>query len=154
MTRRVFISGVLAGPVVLNADAAADAWELVTALAAALAEDNASGFLDRMDKNMPGLDDLSRNVRAMLEQANVQSSVSPLANDGGDSARKVQLDWELRLKPKSLTNPLGTDLNSQGGARPLVEREEAVTLELRRDGKKWKVTKVDPIAFFSAANFR
>lgn len=154
MTRRVFLGVAIVAPGILRADAAAEAWDLVTALAAALAEDNASGFLKRFDAKMPGFEDLSRDIPAMLQQANVQSSISPISNEGGESARKLQLDWELRLKPKALTDPLATDLNSQGGATPVVQREEAVTIELRKDGRNWKVAKLDPIAFFAPPDFR
>jgi hypothetical protein len=153
MTRRIFLAQAFL-PVLLKADAAADAWDVIAAMAAALAEDNASGFLKRVDEKMLGFGDLSRNINAMLQQANVQSAISPLANDGNDTARTLQLDWELRLKPKALTDPLGTDLNTQGGSAPLVRREEAITVDLRRDGKKWKVTKIEPAGFFAPPNFQ
>jgi hypothetical protein len=153
MIRRVFLAQAFL-PVLLKGDAAADAWDFIAAMAAALAEDNASGFLKRVDEKMPGFGELSRNVNGMLQQANVQSEISPLANDGNDTARSLQLDWELRMKPKALIGPLGTDLNSHSGAEPLVQREEAITVELRRDGKKWKVAKLEPIGFFAPPNFQ
>jgi hypothetical protein len=153
MNRRIFLAQAVL-PVLLKAGPAADAWDVVAAMAAALAEDNASGFLNRIDDKMPGFGELSRNVTGMLLQANVQSSISPLANDGNDTARQLQLDWELRMKPKALTDPLGTDFNTQRGSEPLVEREEAVTVEFRRDGKKWKAIRLEPIAFFAPPNFK
>ncbi len=132
MTRRLFAFL----PALLVADSSADAWDTVAAMAAALAEENADGFLKRIDAQTPGYDQLSSSIQALLTQTDVRSVITPLANDGTDSERTLQLDWELRLKPKN------NDVR-------MSAREQAVTVRMRREKKGWKVVKIDPIAFFA-----
>ena len=136
MTRRVFAFL----PVLLLADEASDAWDVIAAIAAALAEENAPAFLKRIDPKMPGYSDLSTNITALVQQADVQSVITPLANVGDSSERTLQLDWELRLKPK-------------GDTVRMVMREEAVTAQLQLQNKKWLITKFEPIAFFAPPQF-
>jgi hypothetical protein len=136
MTRRLFAFL----PVLLLADEASDAWDVIAAMAAALAEDNADGFLKRIDPKMVGYGDLSTNVTALIQQADVRSAISPIANEGDASARTLQLDWELHLKPK------GNNVHS-------VSREEAITVQLDRLNTKWRITKLEPVAFFAPPQF-
>jgi hypothetical protein len=154
MTRRLFLVQAACLPVVALADSAEDAWDEVAAMAAALAEDNASGFLKRFDKDMPGYQELESKVTALLQQADVESHISALANDGGPAERTLQLDWQLRMKPKGFVTPLSDEPQRHSGDQRLDEREEAVTIVLRRDGKKWHARKLEPIAFFAPPNFR
>jgi hypothetical protein len=137
MTRRLF--ALL--PALLFADPAADAWDIVAAMAAALAEDNADGFLKRVDPKTPGFDDLSTAINALVQQTDVQSAITPLSNEGTDAERTLQLDWELRLKPKNDTVRMTT-------------REQAVTLQMRHVKKTWIVIRIDPITFFVPPVFR
>lgn len=142
MTRRVFLAQALL-PLVVSADDADDAWNVVAAMAAGLAEDNAPAFLKPIDRNMPGYEALATNVRAMLDQAEAQSSISALSNVGVEGTRTLQLDWQLHLKRK----------NAALDEPRILTREEAVTVEFRKSGKKWLVVRIEPAGFFAPPNF-
>jgi hypothetical protein len=134
---------------VLKGDGESEVWAVVASMASALAENNAPGFLKPVDRNMPGYADLSTNVEGLVQQADVKSSISPLSNEGTESARTLRVDWELRMYPRGGESPLSTDTNSQGNIARMQRREQAVTLQFRRVEKKWQVSKIEPIAFFA-----
>lgn len=137
MRRRLFV--LL--PTLLFADSAGDAWAVVAAMAAALAEDNADGFLKRIDPHSPGFDDLSTSIEALLRQADVRSIITPIRNEGNDAGRTLELDWELRLKPKN------DDVR-------MTLREQAVTIQMHREKKRWRAAQIGPVSFFAPPDFR
>lgn len=143
MNRRTALALLAAAAIPTQAaDPESDAWETVAQMAAALADDNAEGFLNRVDPSTPGYDDLTSKIRAMLQQADVHSSISPLRNEGDAAARTLELDWELRLTRKS------------DGSEPRMDvREQAVILDLRLDRKRWRASKIDPLSFFDPPDF-
>lgn len=148
MTRREAIA-VLGAPALLKADAESDVWEVLASMAASLSEDDVPGFLQPVDRNMPGYGDLSTNLNAMILEVNVRSMISPISNEGNESERTLQVDWELHMYPRGNQSPLSTQNNSQGDIARMQTREQPVTLRFRKPGKKWRVTKIDPIAFFA-----
>ena len=109
------------------ADERTDVLEVVAPLAAALSDGDAAAFLGGIDKNMPGYGDLVAGVTALLNEAEVTSSVEFLSRKG-DTA---ELDWYMQVKSKE-----------QVGVT--AERHQTVTVRL---GKK-KVLSVGPVAFF------
>jgi hypothetical protein len=142
MTRRellVLMGSAAALPV--RADSASEVWDVVAAMAAALAEDNAPGFLKPVDLRTPGYDLLAQDVTGMLMQAEAQSGILPVRNEGDDWGRTVEVNWELRLRRK------GNDLRTE-------TRRVPVTLRFVREGKRWKVVGMDPISLFAPPNFR
>jgi hypothetical protein len=142
MTRRTAVLLFSAAPLALRAaDSAADVWSVVAVMAAALAEDNPEGFIKALDPRMPGYDKLVAAARGIILQADVHSAITPIDNQGDDSARTLSVTWELRLTRKG--DPTRMDV-----------REEAVTLNFRRDGKRWLVTNVDPVSFFNPPDYR
>ncbi len=142
MRRRVFLGGML-GAWAAAADSGDEAWAVVAAMAAGLAEDNAEAFLKPIDRRMAGYGELERNVRAMLDQAEARSSIEALSSVGQDETRTLVLDWELHLKRKNVAHD----------EPRIVTREEAVTVELRKVGKKWLVGGIEPAGFFAPPNF-
>lgn len=143
MTRRRFIavSAGLAAMPHLRADSASEVWDVIAAMAAALAEDNAPGFLKPVDLKTPGYDLLAQDVTGMLLQAEVESGILPVRNEGDDWSRTVEVNWELRLRRK------GNDLRTE-------TRRRTVTLRFTREGKRWQVIHLDPISLFAPPNFR
>jgi hypothetical protein len=139
MTRRVFLFAGSALP--LLADSTSDAWDVIAAMAAALAEDNPPGFMRPVDMKLPGYDTLSRDVQGMLAQSEAQSGINLISNEGDDFARTIVVEWELRLKRK------GPDLR-------MDVRRQGVTLKLVRERKRWMVVSIDPISLFAPPNFR
>jgi hypothetical protein len=112
--------------------------DLFTSMAAALSEVNVPQFMDAFDKDMPEYGQVQTGVTALLNQADVTSSVEPLSDDGDDSKRTVELDWYLEIK----------SLLPDG---PVVRRREVVHCELRKEKKHWKIVALKPIDFFGPA---
>ncbi len=130
------------------ADAHDDVIDVVTSMAGALSETgdravtrtaNVSKFMSAFSKDMPDYDTLEKNVTALVDSADVSSSILPLTEDGSDQMYKIDLDWLLEIR----------SLEPDG---PLVRRREVMHCELRKEKKKWKVVALKPIEFFAAAN--
>ena len=125
------------------ADAHDDVNEVVTSMAAALTDVNISKFMAAFSKDMPGYATLQNNVTALVNQAEVSSSIQPVTEDGDDQARSIDLDWVLEVR----------SLEQDG---PIVHRREVVHCELRKDQvhkkkPQWKIVAIKPLDFFSPA---
>ncbi len=110
----------------LWADSQADVMEVFASMAAGISDNNPSEFLKALDKDMPGYGDLKTGIEALVNQAELASSVEPIKNEGDDSKRTVNLDWYLQIRSRF---PDG----------PIVNRREVIHCELRKDGKHWKI---------------
>jgi hypothetical protein len=137
------------------AEAHDDVLETVTKMAAALTEvngdgvasnsANVAGFMSAVSKNMPDYDTLKNNVTALVNNAEISSSIQPLTEDAGGETYKIDLDWLLEVR----------SLEQDG---PLVRRREVVHCELRQEqsGKnksenkpRWKIVALKPVDFFA-----
>ena len=118
-------------------DPAAEAWDVVATMAAALAEPNDAGFMKPISKAFEQHDQIARQVRALIETNNVVSSISAVVNEGDDKRRTLEVDWYLEIQPQS------------AGAS-LTQRRENVKLTMTRTGRRWMITALAPIAFFAA----
>ena len=134
---RSCVIGILAC-VALIADAHDDIIDLFASMAAALSEINVPQFMDAFDKAMPDYDKLKTNISALVNQAEISSSVEPLKDEGDDNKRTVELDWYLEIR----------SLLPDG---PIVRRREVVRCELRKDKKRWKIVSLKPLEFFAPA---
>ena len=114
--------------------------DLFASMAAALTAVNAPQFMAAFDKNMSGYDKLKDQVDALVNQAEISSSVEPLKDEGDDSKRTVELDWYMEIRSVA-----------QDG--PIARRREIVTCELRKEGKRWKIVSLKPVEFFAPAKF-
>ena len=94
-TRRALLFGALAAS--LRADSADEVWELLSSAASDLSASHGSEFLRAFDPAMPGYEDLRNNVTTLLGQADVQSSIELVSNEGDGRSRKVEVDWLLRI---------------------------------------------------------
>jgi hypothetical protein len=121
------------------ADAHSDVIDAVTSMAGALIEVNVPNFMSAISKDMPEYDTLESNVAALVNQAEVSSSIQPLMEDGDDQTRKIDLDWTLEVR----------SLEQDG---PIVRRREVVHCELRKEKKHWKIISLKPLDFFAPAN--
>ena len=122
----------------LIADTHDDVVDLFASMAAALSEINVPQFMDAFDKEMPAYEKLKSAVTALVNQAEVSSSVEPLKDEGDDTKRTVELDWYLEIR----------SLLPDG---PVVHRREVIQCELRKEKKRWKVVSIKPLDFFGAA---
>jgi hypothetical protein len=120
----------------LYGDDAQDVWGLLTEEASALSEGNTQAFLAGFDPSMPGYEMLRMNVSALLEQNQVQSSIELLSEEAIGGMRTVDLDWFLQIVEQQDT----------GG---LTRRRERVRCRVAKQGKKWRITALEPISFFA-----
>jgi hypothetical protein len=134
MTRRAAVLILCAASA--HADAAPDAWGAITTAASSLAQSNSSAFLACFDKEMQGYETLRANIGALLMQAEVISSVDQLENRGDDQTRTLELDWLMRMRPRS-------------GVAPTIQREERVKCVVTKRGQKWRITKFEPLSLFA-----
>lgn len=121
----------------LRADTHDEIVDHFAAMAAALADDNAPGFLARIDKGMPGYEDLKIQINAMVDLASVASDIDPQKDTGDNQQRSVDLDWYLVMRSKL---PDG----------PLVRRRQVIHCDLRKEGRHWKIVTMTPLSFFAA----
>ena len=132
MTRRA----LLLIPVTLcfAADPAGESAAVITELAASLTARNAQEFLAAFDRNMPGYDKLRANVTALVSQAETQSYVDIVKNEGDDKARTLEITWELRVQ-------------REGDAIASARREVRITCKMEKQGKRWRIVVFDPLDF-------
>jgi len=118
-------------------DTEADVRDLLTGLASDLASENARSFMLKIDRGMEGYSGLEANVQAMVKAADVANSIEIL--DFNDKTGKVQvtLDWYLELRHREGAELLSTE-----------RRREQVKCSIEKRGKKWIVTKLEPLSFF------
>jgi hypothetical protein len=135
MTRRLLLALPLAAPL-FAADASEQAYELAASAASYLSSGNAEGFVDLLDRSMPGYEEFTTQVRGLLLQTEVQSSVVVLRNEGDEAARALELDWFLQLRARDDT-------------ASVLRRREVVKCQVRKAGRKWKFFTFSPQTLFA-----
>ena len=134
MTRRALLLVPFAAR--LRADSAQQVWDLFTSLASALSAGDASAFLNAFDPAMPGYEALRASVTALLREAEVQSSIELVGEEGDDRSRAVELDWLVHI------------VDRQDGA-VAERRQERVKCRVEKSGKKWRIAALEPLQFFA-----
>jgi hypothetical protein len=124
----------------LLADTHDDIVDRFAAMAAALADNNAAGFMAGVAKSMPDYDRLQAQVESLVGLAMVASDIDPQRDTGDDRQRSVDLDWFLSLRSKQ---PDG----------PTVQRRQLIHVDLRKEGKHWKIVAIAPLDFFAPPDF-
>jgi hypothetical protein len=120
----------------LAADPAQEVLDLVTGMAASLSAGNAREFLAAFDPAMPGYQQLRENVNALTRQEAVESFVDVASDEGDAQKRTVQLNWRMRLKRNS-------DATASTG------REQVLKCRFEKQGRKWRITALEPVDFFA-----
>jgi hypothetical protein len=121
---------------VATADPAADLLKVFRDAAEALTNDDASAFLDSFDRNMPEYATLRSNVEGMLAAYEVGSTIEMVSDEGDDHTRNVELDWLLLATRKDAINSAQET------------RRQVVKCRLERRGKRWKITRLEPVDLF------
>ena len=134
MTRRTLLLVPLA--TCLRADSAQQVWDLFTSMASALSAGDAAAFLNAFDPAMPGYEALRAGVTALLREAEVQSSIELVEEEGDDGNRAVELDWLVHI------------VDRQDGA-VAERRRERVKCRVEKSGKKWRIASLEPLQFFA-----
>jgi hypothetical protein len=135
LPRRVALLSLLSVPL-FGDDPEQEIFDLFARMAARLSEDNVVEFLGEFDRSMPDYQELRTNVTALLEQSQVQSSVTVLRNEGTATERTVELDWFMQITERYDT-------------QAVTRRRELVRCTVRKTGKKWKVSAFAPLALFA-----
>ncbi|HTX35650.1 MAG TPA: hypothetical protein VME43_11530 [Bryobacteraceae bacterium] len=143
MTRRMVLLSSLAP--LLRADSAQQVWDLFGSMAGALSAANPQIFLSAFDKAMPGYNQLSVDVTALLNEFEVQSSVDFNKNDGDDQKRTVEADWLMILRPVENTNFKMPNVE----VLATVQREQVLKCTVVKQGRKWKIVALEPLTFFA-----
>lgn len=138
MTRRALFLAPFAACAAARprADSGQEVWDLFASLAAALSEGHSGEFLKGFDPAMPGGDKLRADVTGLLRQAQVQSSIEMLGNEGDDRVRRVELDWILRIDSRQ----------DAGGS---VRRRQNIKCRVAKAGRKWRIVAWEPLDFFA-----
>jgi len=135
LTRRAILFAATAAA--LRADAADDAWDTIASAARTLSDaGSAIPFLSFFDPKMTGYETLRTNVPALMNQFSLQSTLELQENDGSNTARDVEVDWELRM----------ADL---GDGLSVKRRQERVKCRVEKQGKKWRITSFVPLSLFA-----
>ena len=146
MTRRQSITAILftaaAARQNARAEAADDAYDVIAEIARSLAENDFSGFTQRLDRDVAAVDQFANDVRRLLAEYQFTSSIKPISNTGDDTGRRLELDWYVELKARSY------DLR-------LVRRQALVTCGVTKVpaiGKKkarWLLTSIESAGVFA-----
>jgi len=121
---------------VATADPAADVLKVFRDAAESLTNDDAAAFLDSFDRNMPEYATLRSNVEGMLAAYEVGSTIEMVSDEGDDHTRNVELDWLLLATRKDAINSAQET------------RRQVVKCRLERRGKRWKITRLEPVDLF------
>ena len=137
MTRRALLLAPLLLPLAAGsaADPAQEVVDLITSAAASLSAGNAAAFLAAFDRAMPGYETLRANITALERQAEVQSSIDLVENEGDDRRRSLELDWILRIRREQEATP--------------GRRQQRVKCRVEKSGKKWRIIALEPLEFFA-----
>lgn len=139
MVRRGFLMLVAGVPAVVAM--AAEPSDVFGALASALAERDAASFAGQFEAGMPGLDRLRADVAALVEQADVISSIDFVSRRDEEGAAVLEVDWAMNLQSR----------NGAGG--PTERRRRVLTARLKQSGKHWRIVSLEPLEFFRPPQF-
>ena len=123
---------VLAGALLASALTAfaqsppAEVMDVFRGAAEALANRDADAFLDQFDPKMPQYETLRAEIQELFGVAQeIGSTLDVITFDGN----KLELDWLLKID------------NNQ-------PRRQIVKCQVEKQGKKWKITRLEPVEFF------
>lgn len=124
-------------PASVRAEPPAGVLQLFVNAAEALANGDASAFLEQFDKNLPNYAALRERIEGLLGAHEVGSSVEVISSEGSESKQTLELDWLLILNHKNA-------INAQKETRRRVVR-----CSVERRGRQWKITAIAPLDFFA-----
>ena len=104
--------------------------EVFRDIAEALANRDADAFLDQFDRQMPGYETLSDEIRELLAVTQeIGTTVDVISDEGDEQKRSLELDWVLKFDTDD-------------------PRRQIVKCRAEKQGKKWKITAFEPVEFF------
>jgi hypothetical protein len=104
--------------------------EVFRAVTEALANQDADAFLDQFDPKRPRYEKLRDEIQELFGVAQeLGSTIDVISDEGEGQKRTLELDWLLQID----------------NAEP---RRQIVKCQVQKQGKKWKITALDPVEFF------
>ncbi len=104
--------------------------EVFRAASEALANQDADAFLDQFDPKMPQYETLRDQIRELFGVAQeIGSTIDVITDEGDDQKRTLELDWLLKIDNDDA-------------------RRQIVKCKVEKQGKKWKITALEPVEFF------
>jgi len=104
--------------------------EVFRDIAEALANRDADAFLDQFDRQMPGYEKLRDQIRELLAVTQeIGTTVDVISDEGDEQKRSLELDWVLKFDTED-------------------PRRQIVKCRAEKQGKKWKITALEPVEFF------
>ena len=104
--------------------------EVFRDLAEALANRDANGFLEQFDRQMRDYDKLRDEIRDLLAVTQeIGSTIDVITDEGDEQKRSLELDWLLKIDNEE-------------------PRRQIVKCHAEKQGKKWKITALEPVEFF------
>jgi len=86
-------------------------------------------FLDKFDSRMPGFAAFRDEILALVAASHVGSVIEFVTDEGDDHMRKLDLDWLLQIEDQQ-------------------PRRQILKCTIERQGRKWKITALEPLDFF------
>ena len=104
--------------------------EVFRAVTEALANQDAEVFLDQFDAKMPQYEKLRDEIQELFGMAQeIGSTIDVITDEGDEQKRTLELDWLLKVDNDD-------------------PRRQIVKCQVEKQGKKWKITALDPVEFF------
>ena len=103
--------------------------DLFRSVAEAMVNQDAREFLSYFDSKMAGYDSLRSEIESLLDHGAVTSDIEFVTDKGSDDAHDLQVDWLMQIPDE----------------RP---RRQVVHCRIERQGRKWKITLLEPVDFF------
>jgi len=128
---KLLAGSLLAAALTLVAqDRPAPQMEVFRDIAEALANRDADTFLDQFDRKMPGYETLRAEIRELLAVIQeIGTTIDVISDEGDEQKRSLELDWVLKFDTDD-------------------PRRQIVKCRAEKQGKKWKITALDPVEFF------
>jgi hypothetical protein len=123
---KLLVGSLLAALTAVGQSRPPEEMEVFRAASEALANRDADAFLDQFDQRMPRYAELRDEIRDLFGVAQeIGSTIDVITSEGN----KLELDWLLKIDT----------------AAP---RRQIVKCQIEKQGKKWKITALEPVEFF------
>ena len=102
----------------------------------ALSGDDASSFMDLIDRSFKDYAALHEEIVGLLAKYEAGSNIVIVNDFGDDAKRTLDLDWLLTLHDKN------------DGSNPDQTRRQLIKCQVQKQGKRWKIVSLQPLDFF------
>ena len=99
---------------------------------------NTTKFMQAFDPAMAAYGQLKDSVLSLEQGWDVESTVDLVRNEGDDRVRTIEVDWSLNLV-------------SRDTSVTAVQRAQRVTCKVEKQGKRWRIVALEPLALFAPA---